>query len=103
MPGSERNGRWGRAIEVFVVSEKNGHWRQEIEVPGLSALATGGGAHVGWGSGRPEPAPGTRNTASARGGRAAPPLHEADRGRAPAKAKRHRGPATAQIDQLGAA
>jgi hypothetical protein len=84
---SERNGVWGRAIEVprlaalnaggtadvgsvscssagncaaagdylggdghgqgFVVSERNGHWRQAVEVPGLSALATGGGAHVG--------------------------------------------------------
>ena len=31
----------------FVVSERNGVWRQATEVPGLSALATGGGAHVG--------------------------------------------------------
>jgi hypothetical protein len=84
---TEKNGVWGRAIEVpglaalnaggtagvvsvscasagncaagggylgqdghshgFVVSERNGHWRQASEVPGLSALATGGGAGVG--------------------------------------------------------
>jgi hypothetical protein len=84
---SERNGVWGRAVEVpglaalnaggtasvvsvscapagycaaagdflggdghghgFVVSERNGVWGRAIEVPGLSALATGGGAHVG--------------------------------------------------------
>src|SRR5215472_13130907 len=82
---SERNGRWGQAIEVpgsgalntggyarvlsvscpsagnctaggvyagahgdqaFVVSERNGRWGQAIEVPGSGALNTGGAARV---------------------------------------------------------
>jgi hypothetical protein len=82
----ERNGRWGKAIEVpglaalntggqaqvnsvscgsagncaaggaytdrhdrpqgFVVSEKNGAWGRAIEVPGLAALNTGRDAHM---------------------------------------------------------
>jgi hypothetical protein len=86
---SERNGRWGRAIEVpglaalnkrryaevssvscasagncaaggfyrdgsglyqgFVVSERNGRWGQAIEVPGLGALNKGGGGQQGTG------------------------------------------------------
>jgi len=79
---AERNGRWGRAIEIpglatlgedavlvscasagscaaggdytdrdfnsqgFVAAERNGRWGRAIEVPGLAALNTGGDAHV---------------------------------------------------------
>ncbi len=33
-------------IEVFVVSERNGHWGKAIEVPGTATLNTGGNAEV---------------------------------------------------------
>jgi hypothetical protein len=65
----ERNGRWGRAIEVpglgpvisvscpsagncaavgpvSVVSLRHGRWGKAIEVPGLGALNRGGGVYV---------------------------------------------------------